>query len=154
MTKPLYSAQAQSLDGSLTWEISIPRFRFTITKKRKSIIPIFFHIKNNSDTQLMVRTELRSLSRILRFLSLTTTAFGIARAKQQRETLSSVIKRNIPPHQSVQFKIKARFLPHLSFSPLSHIDLEYVVSAFDDTGKIITHSDPYQILIPLPRNKQ
>ncbi|MFX0079563.1 MAG: hypothetical protein ACFE8O_10035 [Candidatus Hermodarchaeota archaeon] len=154
MTKPLYSAQAQSLDGSLTWEITIPRFRFTITQKRKSIIPILFHIKNNSDTRLMVRTELRSLSRLLRFLSLTTTAFGKTRAKQERETPTSVVEHNISPHQAIQFKINARFHPHLSFSPLTHINLEYVVSAFDKKGKIITHSDPYQILIPLPKHKQ
>lgn len=154
MTKPLYSAQAHSLDGSLSWEITIPRFRFTSTQKRKSTILILSEIKNNSDTRLIVRTEFHSFSRILRFQSLAVTAFGKTRAKQERETLTHVIKRNIPPHQTVQFKIKAKFHPHLSLTPLSHIGLEYIISAFDVEGKTITHSDPYQIIIPLSKNKQ
>lgn len=154
MTKPLYSTQIHSLDGSLTWEITIPRFRFMSARKRKSTIPILFQIKNNSETRLIVRTEIHSLSRFLRFQSLTITAFGTTRAKEERETLTSVIKRNIPPHQTVQFKINAKLHQHLSHQPVSHIGLEYVISAFNEDGKIITHSDPYQILIPLAKNKR
>ncbi|MDO8124191.1 MAG: hypothetical protein Q6364_07400 [Candidatus Hermodarchaeota archaeon] len=154
MIKPLFYTQATSFDGTLSWEITVPRTSFTISLKRKTTFPIRFLITNNSEKRLLVQIEVHSLSRVLRFQIKKTTAFGSARAKQQREKPTSLIKRNIAPLRSVQFTINANFHPHLSIQPMTQIGLEYVVSAFDEDGKTVTHTDPYRIIIPLAKKKR
>jgi len=140
MTNPLYLSKGHSFDRIIEWEVTVPRFRLTSAQKRKRTIPLHFQVKNNSDKRLTVRIQITSLSKLLRFQSVSLKVIGRNRVSEESATLA--------PRR---FKFLVYYYPHFTPQPVSQIRLEYTVAAFEEDGKIVTHSDVYQILIPMAK---
>jgi hypothetical protein len=153
MPKLVLTAHGHSLDRSVEWEITIPQFTLTSTQKRKRTILILFHVRNNSKNRLTVRILINSLSEVLWFYNAFSKMYGKDRIRRESTTLTSVKTQNLPSNQAGDFKFSAVYSPHLIHYPLSYLGFEYIVSAFNEEGKTVTHSDPFQILIPLTKRE-
>jgi len=151
MTNPLYLSKGHSFDRIIEWEVTVPRFRLTSAQKRKRTIPLHFQVKNNSDKRLTVRIQITSLSKLLRFQSVSLKVIGRNRVSEESATLAQVKKERLSPKQARRFKFLVYYYPHFTPQPVSQIRLEYTVAAFEEDGKIVTHSDVYQILIPMAK---
>ncbi len=149
MPKPIFSSQGHALDRSITWDITISRFHLTPTQKRKRVISIKFKVKNNSGKRLTVRIQFNSLSRVIQFSSKKFKVLGKTRVHEETTSNTSVQKQNLPSEQIADFTFRAYYLPQLAHQSYSHLAFEYSVAAFDQEGKIVTHSEPRQILLPL-----
>lgn len=154
MSKPVYTVKAQSLDGKVSWEVIIPRFSLGPPRKRKFSFFIQFRMKNNSEKQLILHTQVHSLTPLLRFQSVKILGIKKARIWEKQKATTAVIKRTAAPKEEIIFQFQAMYNSSLPQQPMVSTRIEYVVSAFDEEGNIITHSDPHQILIPLVRKKK
>ena len=153
MPKPLYVTQGQSFDGRVSWEIMIPKLIFRPRDKRKISFPIKFRVKNNSNMRLKISIQIHSFTRILRFQSVSITVKGKNQIREETETQTKTVQLKISPKQEDTFRFQARYYPYLSHEPIHYLDFEYIISAFDETGKIILHSYPYGTQIPSKKNK-
>ena len=151
MVKPAYSAHGYALDRCITWDVTIPRFHLTPTQKRKRIISIRFRVKNNSGKRLTVRVQVIALSKVIQFSSKKFKVLAKTRVHQETTSDVSVQKHRIVSTKSGEFQFKAYYLPQLAYQPVSEIAFEYSISAFDPDGKVVTHSHPIQIIIPLKK---
>ncbi|MFW9830376.1 MAG: hypothetical protein ACFFD8_01170 [Candidatus Thorarchaeota archaeon] len=151
MPKPLYKGHAQSLDGRLSWDVIIPKFSLGTPRRRRVSFQIQFLMKNNSEAPLIVHTQIQSLTETLRFQFVKVTTLGKNRVSEEREIRTGAIKRKLRPHQEIALHFFAKYHSQLSHQNSLDLGLEYIISAFDVNGKIISHSDPYQIVIPLTR---
>lgn len=148
MTKPAYRETGRALDRCIEWEIIVPRFRLTSTQKRKGGIQVHFHVRNNKAIPLTIRIQLVSLSRFIRFSSKKLKVLGRNRVSEESSTYASVQKDTIVSNATGDFKFAANIFPQFIFRSQASIVFEYSVSAFDQEGKIVTHSEPIQIVIP------
>lgn len=153
MPKPIHVAQAQSFDGKVSWEITIPKINFRPQDKRKISFPIQFHVQNNSEIELLTSIQIHSLSRVLRFQSVVILIVGKTRIKEESKTLTGALQHKIPPKRKGTFKFQAIYYPYLSHKPIPNLNFEYIISAFDKTGKVTMHSDPYKVQIPRQKSE-
>ncbi len=151
MTKPAYRERGQALDRCIEWEITVPRFRLTSTQKRKGLIQVHFQVRNNKAEPLTVRIQLVSLSKFIRFSSGKIKVLGKNRVREETSTFASILKDTIASNETGAFKFTANVFPQFIFRSQASIVLEYSVSAFDQDGKTVTHSEPIQIVIPFSR---
>ncbi|MHA2406180.1 MAG: hypothetical protein ACXACH_05455 [Candidatus Hermodarchaeia archaeon] len=153
MTRPAYREKGRALDRCIEWEITVPRFRLTSTQKRKGTIQVRFKVHNNKAEGLIVRIQLASLSKFVRFSSKRIKVLGKNRIHEETSTYASVQKQTLTSKNTYNFQFTANILPHFVFQSQTSIVLEYEVSAFDLNGKIVTHSEPIKIVIPFSRKR-
>ena len=151
MTRPTYREMGRALDRCIEWEITVPRFRLTSTQKRKGSIQIRFNIQNNKTEPLLVRVQLASLTRFVRFSSQKTKILGKDRVTEETSAYASVQKLTLTSKTAGDLKFVAKILPQFVFHTQASIIFEYVVAAFDQDGKAVTHSEPIPIVIPFSR---
>jgi hypothetical protein len=153
MTKPAYREMGRALDRCIEWEITVPRFRLTSTQRRKGVIQVHFQVQNNEAEPLIVRIQLVSLSKFIRFSSKKTQVIGRNRVHEESSTYASVQKNTLPSKKTGVFKFIANIFPQFVFQSQTSIVLEYEVAAFSQEGKTVTHSEPIQIVIPFSRKR-
>ena len=90
-----------------------------------------------------------SLTQVVRFSSTRLKVLGKNRVQEESATTASVQKQNLQPRQAGDFRFLAHYHPQFVFHASSTLGFEYSISAFDQDGKIVTHSNPIQIIIPL-----
>lgn len=149
MSTPQFTATGHSFDKTLHWIITIPRFRLIASSKRKRGFSLLFQVTSNTLKKLVVFLRVESLSPLLQFHLKTVRTIGQDRINEESTALRQVKKATISSHQTRDFRFSLVYLPQLSVKSVSQIGLEYSLAAFEENGKIVIHTDPYQVLLPL-----
>jgi hypothetical protein len=137
-------------DDSIHWRIEIPR-TFRSTSKRLLRGKLKFQIRNNTESTLLLRILVRSLSQSFIFPTATRQVIRKTPVRYIKSTYQTSVEKSINPKQELEISFQALFRPHLIFSKNSTIRLQYDISALGEHGEFVTGSQSRILTFPLTK---
>lgn len=136
----------RTLDDFIQWRIEIPR-TFRSTSRRLLRGKLKFQIRNNTESTLLLRILVRSLSQSFVFPTATRQVIRKTLVRYIKPTYQKSIEKSINPKQELEISFQALFRPHLIFSKDSAIQLQYDISAHGEHGEFVTGSQSRTLTI-------
>lgn len=137
-------------DDSIQWRIEIPR-TFRSTSKRLLHGKLKFRIRNNTESTLLLRILVRSLSQSFVFPTATRQVIRKTPIRYVKPTYQTSIEKSINPKQELEISFQVLFRPHLIFSKGSTIRLQYDILVLGKDGELVTGSQSRTLIIPLTK---